>query len=902
MDTVPQLGLALLEAQGEASGDGVLVVDNAGRIVSHNRRFVEMWGLPEAVVAVRSDEAALRAVEDQLVDPRAFRARVAELYAHPEERSRDELALKDGRTFERHSAPVPGEDGRPFGRVWFFRDITARRRAEEALRQSEERYRSVVDQSADCIFLVEVESRRILECNPALQRLLGYAATELQAMTLYDLVAHSRASVDQQIALILAKCDHPVGERRYRRKDGSLAEVKVRVQLISYAGREVMCVVSREIGERKQAEIALRESESRFRALFERAPVGIAIARGETLLYVNPAYRRMFGYADDTDLRGTSALALIAPRYRDQAAERIHRRADGAQVADAYDATGLRTDGSEFLFAMRVGALQLPDGPATVAFLVDISERKRAEAARQFLAEASRLLAASLDYEATLQSVVGLSVPFLADWCGVHRLRPDGTLRPVASTAVGPALEPVQREVRERFAPGRDPERGLGLALRTGEPQLYPEITDDLLRELARDPRHLALLRRAGIRSGMVAPLVARGQILGTLTFISGRPGRKYDRDDLLLAQDLAGRAALAIDNARLYEESRVAEARYHGLFEGPADALLVAGGDGRFLEVNQAAIDLFGYTREEFPAMAPGTLTGTSPETLRRIGARPVRAGHWRHELEVRRKDGTPIPVEARTNPVELPSGRVFITATRDISERRLLEKMRQEFLTMVGHELKTPITSVLALAQLMQRRGAYHERAVEGIVSQSKRVDRLVSDLVDVSRLETGRLTLRRGRVDLRAIAEATIAQIQPATEIHALVLEAPDHPIEGWWDGDRLEQVFQNLLSNAVKYAPEGGEIRVRIEDGAGGARVSVQDRGLGIPAEVLPKLFDRFYRGEADTASGARGLGLGLYITKSLVEAHGGRVSAVSEGPGLGSTFSFALPYGGDDAYA
>ncbi|HZC03882.1 MAG TPA: PAS domain-containing protein, partial [Gammaproteobacteria bacterium] len=124
---------ALLEAQSEASIDGILVVSTEGKMISFNRRFVQMWGIPEEVIASRSDEAALQWALDKLVDPQEFLARVAYLYEHPGEESRDEIVLKDGRTFDRYSAPVRDKDGTYYGRVWYFRDVTERKQAEEKL-------------------------------------------------------------------------------------------------------------------------------------------------------------------------------------------------------------------------------------------------------------------------------------------------------------------------------------------------------------------------------------------------------------------------------------------------------------------------------------------------------------------------------------------------------------------------------------------------------------------------------------------------------------------------------------------------------------------------------------------------------------------------------------------------
>jgi PAS domain S-box-containing protein len=227
------------------------------------------------------------------------------------------------------------------------------------------------------------------------------------------------------------------------------------------------------------------------------------------------------------------------------------------------------------------------------------------------------------------------------------------------------------------------------------------------------------------------------------------------------------------------------------------------------------------------------------------------------------------------------------------DITERRALERLQQEFISLVSHELRNPLASIKGYAQLVLRRAAFHERAIRSIVQQSDHLDRLISDLLDSSRAADGRLDVRRRRVALIDVVEAAVEQARAQTDHHTVRLDLADRDLAGLWDAQRLDQVFTNLLSNAVKYSPDGGEIVVRVARQADDALVTIQDQGVGIAAEQLESLFDRFYR-VSTTADGVRGLGIGLYIARELVEAHGGRLWAESDGPGQGATFSLTLP--------
>jgi signal transduction histidine kinase len=225
-----------------------------------------------------------------------------------------------------------------------------------------------------------------------------------------------------------------------------------------------------------------------------------------------------------------------------------------------------------------------------------------------------------------------------------------------------------------------------------------------------------------------------------------------------------------------------------------------------------------------------------------------------------------------------------------RDIGERREVERLQREFLAMATHELRNPLTGIKGNAQLMRRRAAYNERAVDAIVAQADRLERLVDDLLLASQIEADRLDLMLEETDL--VAEARAAADALGVAEASIRVKEPSEPIVVPADRRRLGQVFANLLANAVKYSHDGGEIVVRIGRKEDEARVAIVDRGVGIPPEALPHLFDRFYRAPG-AAGQASGLGLGLYISRRIVEAHGGRIEVESE-LGRGSTFTVVLP--------
>jgi PAS domain S-box-containing protein len=361
-----------------------------------------------------------------------------------------------------------------------------------------------------------------------------------------------------------------------------------------------------------------------------------------------------------------------------------------------------------------------------------------------------------------------------------------------------------------------------------------------------------------------------------------------------LLVSTLHARARAAQQRAETaLAQLQVAEARYRHLFENAADAFILIGPDGRYLETNQAASDLLGYSREELLGLRVGD-TALNPGEARQHFTQLQQLGEGRGEGEVRRKDGTTVPVEWWAVALPPSTGPLYIRALRDVSARRTAERQQHELIAMVGHELRNPLTLINGYAQLLQQANPGGDPGVDAIARQAAHMDRILGDLLDLARLETGRLELRRRPVDLVALTRLATEHTRALSPEHVVQVNAPAQRLTGEWDIERLTQVLQNLLTNAVKYSAPGSKIEVCLADRGDEAEVVIRDEGQGVPADALPRIFDRFYRGP-DASRGTPGQGLGLYVTRWLVEAHGGRIRAESAGPGQGTTVTFNLPY-------
>jgi PAS domain S-box-containing protein len=303
---------------------------------------------------------------------------------------------------------------------------------------------------------------------------------------------------------------------------------------------------------------ALAEQQAQLRLITDAVPALIALV-GKDLVYrfANETYRTWFARAPET-LVGHTLLEVMGPLGYAKVREHVVRALGGADVQ--YEAvmpypTGTRRVRTQLMpLRTRSGAV---DG--FVALVQDISSERRREEKLQFLAEASAALTSSLDFEETLRRLASLAVPRLADWCGIEILQGEERSAQLAVAHVDPAKVSAAWELRERYPVDWSQRFGLPEVLRTGRSELYEDIPEELLTRSAMDDAHLSAIRALGLRSAIVAPLVARGRILGAITLVHAESGRRYDATDLTLVEDLAARAALAVENARLYREAREA-------------------------------------------------------------------------------------------------------------------------------------------------------------------------------------------------------------------------------------------------------------------------------------------------------------------------------------------------------
>jgi PAS domain S-box-containing protein len=647
--------------------------------------------------------------------------------------------------------------------------------------------------------------------------------------------------------------------------------------------------------QKELAELA-RISEERYRFLAESIPqhVWTALPDG-SLDYVNQRVLEYFGLDEDSLLEW-SWTNVIHP---DDLPECLARWQHSIETGEPYDVQfRLRAaDGSYRWHLARAVAFRNEDGSIAKWFgtSTEFEELRRIQDAREFIVEASAALGSSLEFERTLVAVAEQAVPRVADWCVITLCDDEGDLREVAVTHDDPSKLTFVRELQERYPARRGAPAAIVDVIESRRAQLVPEITDEMLAEIAKDELHLALLRELGLRSYICAPIVSRDRVHGAITFALAESGRRYTEDDLLIAEEVARRAATAIENAQLYHK---AEQR------AQASTVLETVGDGVFLVDRRGVVQLWNPAAVEITGLREGDVLG-------RKAADAIPGWDAVAPLVTIASEPGAVGSRAETMPLEIGGREIWLSVTgvdfdegtvyafRDITEERAVEEMKADFVATVSHELRTPLAAIYGAAVTLRREDLdiddqVRMRLLDVVTEESERLAQIVNDVLLASHLDSGRLELAKRPTDIRELVEAVIesagAHAPPTVDLR---LDVPADVPTVAADPDHLRRVLINLVDNAIKYSPEGGPVAIEIERANGNVRISVCDSGLGIPPGEQQRIFEKFYRLDPNMTRGIGGTGLGLYISRELVRRLDGRIWVESR-EGGGSRFVVEIP--------
>lgn len=699
---------------------------------------------------------------------------------------------------------------------------------------------------------------------------------------------------------------------------------------------QAVSTIGNQIGQflvRQRAEAAMRASEARRGIVLDVALDAIvSIDEDGAILEFNPMAETTFGYRREEVIGRDVADMLIPPSLRERhraGMRRYLRTGESDIIGKRVELAGMRRDGSEFPIELAITRLPGAGRPTFMGFIRDITARRAAQEEHAWLlaeAHQSRDVAESaMRRLAAVQNVTDSALQHLGlDELLDQLLRRIRTVLRVDNATIL-LLDEIGAYLTIRGVSGleEDIERGTrvpfgeGFAGRIAEFRVPLRVDDTREFDLYSDVLHERL------RSLLGVPLLANDRVVGVL-HVGATVPRHFSAEDGDLLQLVADRIALAIDHARLFQRTQRAFHQVEDIAQQLADqvsqvdamieaiphGVYVCDARGVRMRVNAHGAALLGLPldlalqpMEAFGVTnLPRTLDGERMEMEDFPLARGLRGEtHTDLRFICRRFDtGTDLYILASCAPLRNSFGTITgaVSVFTDITHLYRLERQKDDFLSIASHELKTPLTSLKILAQLTRRRleraGLSESEHTVRMERAITRIERLVNDLLDASRIDSGKLALHPERADLVGICRA-VAEEEMAASERTITLDLPGERVVVEVDVDRMSEVFTNLLSNALKYSPHDCAVTLRLRVEGCEAVAAVRDEGAGIPPESLPYLFERFYRVpgvQVQSGSGV-GLGLGLFITKEIVERHGGTIT-VESAVGEGATFTVRLP--------
>jgi diguanylate cyclase (GGDEF)-like protein/PAS domain S-box-containing protein len=736
--------ISLLQSTLESTTDGILAIDSAGRIVSYNQRFGQMWRIPREVLESGKDDKVAFAV-DQLKSPEQFLRKIQQVYSQPEVESFDVLEFKDGRVFERYSIPQM-LDGRPVGRVWSFRDVTGRRRAEAALRESEESFRLLFANHPMPMWVYDLQDLRFLEVNESAVEHYGYSRDEFLSMRITDI--RPPEDVPRLLAEIAPPDRAHAGEWRHRKKDGRDIEVHVVSHVLDFAGRRAALVQAQDVTERRQAEAALRESEERYRRLVEMSPEGIAIHSEGKVVFANPSALRIIGASRPDDLIGRPVLDLVHPDYRALVGQRLETLQRGQGVPFIEEKL-LRLDGTPVDVEGQAMPFTHDDKPAVQVVMRDISGRKRAEKLQRALYRIAEISGSAEDMPAFYASIhhsVGELMSarnfYLALW--------DEASGALTFEYFVDEADPVPPAVK----------KGKTLTeyvLRTGEPLLAsPAVFDRLVAEGAVEVVGAPSVDWLGV------PLMRGNRAFGVLVVQSYSEKARYTVEDREILTFVSQHVAAALDRRRAAEALRESEARFRTLAETAPCAIFIYQDDG-FRYANPAAASITGYSRDELRELNmwglvhPDFRESVRERVLERQRGEPIPS---RYEFKVERKDGEERWLDSSTSSVEFGGRPAALGIAFDVTERKRAE---EQIKSLAYHDVLTGLPNRLL----------FNDRLNVAVAQAHRQQQRLGVLFLDLDRFKVINDSLGHSLGDrlLQAVAERLEAGVREGDTVARL-----------------------------------------------------------------------------------------------------------------------------------
>lgn len=659
------------------------------------------------------------------------------------------------------------------------------------------------------ITIFNVHTGQYLYVNDALTKILGYskkefleggiafAASLIHPEDLEPLIkANNEAILKANKKRSIQRSTNPIVtfEYRLRHKDGSwrwLYTDGVVFDRNAKGDIEFIMNISIDITKRKESELneiantneikqALQKNEERLRLLLEHSTDAITlIDKDGKRLYSTPSRKNILGYDNEPDI-GQNVFDLIHPDDKLAVYSSLKHILKGENTSLTMMFRVMHEKGHWiWVEATGTNLLHIQGINAVVVNYKDVSLRKQAQDKLQFLERASNILMSSINYETTIKNIANLIVPTLADYCRIVVKDEKGITSEVGLNHVDPKMISYVKKLYAQYKNNLNPSHGVGKILATGEPEIIPVLTPEILAPVKNNKKLMKTLDKLQIKSYMGVPLKSRGKIIGAITFSSIKDNFSYSQSDLYFAQELAYRVASALDNARAYANE-------------------------------QKAVEL------------------------------------------------------------------------------------RDNFISIASHELKTPVTSIKGFTQLLQKKVTDNKTThyLSRLDHQVTRLMGLINNLLDVSKIQRGKLDLNKETINVHALLQEIASDVHTMMMSHKIMIKC-SKTLQVSVDRYRISQVIINLLTNAIKYSPSASTVVVTAKATKKELVILIQDFGIGIEEKNLHKIFEPFYQADNNVRQSFGGLGLGLHISKEIIQRHGGDISVTST-KGKGSVFRISLP--------
>jgi PAS domain S-box-containing protein len=666
-----------------------------------------------------------------------------------------------------------------------------------------------------------------------------------------------------------------------------------------------------------QSDDLLRRKATELEAVFESLPDGLLIVDDSThIVEANRAMLDLLGCTHKSEVSGSLAPTLHPRLMRVDGAPVTHddigvRRA--LREGDPQRGTWVvraRFGGPRWLDVV-VSPIRDVDGQVLGASLAarDVSDQYHRERELSLLARASDIVLSATDMGLALVGLADLCVEVLGACCAFYLV--DGSTDVLRLGALrgqewGAAADLTELLVQR---PPRIGNGFAGSAVGSGETLLLPRLGDDVVRRHKTVQSEAQFARRLDLQSLVAAPLKGAKGPLGAVVVGWSREGRRMEEQDVRLVEELARRATLAVEQSRFVRALEEAPERLEQVLNAMDAGLVIIGGDGRAILINQMAREMValpsdgvGMTLEELLLRSADDM-----EDPRELDEAVSQIANTEESSRgtFRLRQPQAIDVEWAASPVGDERGNVLgqVVVFLDVTHIRSIERVKDELAGELSEALRAPLQSIstYAVQALRRARRAGGDQLVahglEVILRSARQVSLHVNDLVDAARFDPDALTLTLVDVDVRDVVQQAIDQTKAMTTLHRFRLDVPAALPRPRWDPDRARQSLLHVLTNAVKYWPDGGQITVKVRPQQDGVVISVRDRGLGIPPDEQERVFERFYRIAGQPAHRRiRGNGLGLFLVQSIVEAHGGTIWIESTGvAGDGTTVYMLLPW-------